>query len=466
MSYRSMLHHTDQPVMLEMNRISPLQLVDPISPRIRRGRMMLRHPIFLACLAAALAMVSYMIFIRGWCSIRSDGWGYYLPLPATFVYHDLGLSFLNDPELPYDVAKYRFPDGTWQGLSSSGTGYLDKYALGTAVLQLPFFLVAMIFAKLTQSSVNGFELPFHLANNFSGAFYFALGCYLAYRAARLRYSPVASGLAVAFSFLATNLLYYASFEGSFSHVYGFCLIAGLVYLTVRRIELGGAPPLLEFGVFGLIAGAAVMVRPTDAVAALLYIPFVRHAHARQIAVGTMLAFVASVMAVFPQMLHWLMTTGNLIYYSYRGEGFKFLEPNIVSYLFSATKGIFFWHPAYLVMMLALVAQLRVRFFETLIMVLIVSLNIYLGASWGDPLFGASFGCRQVIEMNALLILPTAAAIERIPSGMWRWVAASLAVLLVVGNATQLQGYVVGALPHNHATIDQYITFWTNRLGYR
>jgi hypothetical protein len=428
--------------------------------------MMLKHPVFLACLAAALAMVSYMILIHGWGSIGSDGWGYYLPLPATFLHHDLGLSFLNDTQLPYAIAKYRFPDGSWQGLSPFGTGYLDKYAIGTAVLQLPFFLSAMIFAKLTQSTVNGFELPFHLANNFSGAFYFALGCYLAYRAARLRYSPIASGSAVAFAFLATNLLYYASFEGSFSHVYGFCLVAGLVYLTVRRVELGGAPPLWEFALFGLIAGTAVMVRPTDAVAALLYLPFARHAHARRIAVGTVLAFVASIMAALPQMLLWLITTGNPIYYSYPGEGFKFLEPKIVSYLFSVTKGLFFWHPAYLVMMLALVAQLRVRLFETLIMILIVGLNLYLGASWVDPLFGDSFGCRQVIEMNSLFILATAAAIERIPSGIWRWGVASFAVLLVAGNMVQLQGYAVNALPHNHATFDQYFTFWTHRLGYR
>jgi hypothetical protein len=128
---------------------------------------------------------------------------------------------------------------------------------------------------------------------------------------------------------------------------------------------------------------------------------------------------------------------------------------------SARKGVFFWHPAYLVMILALIGQLAVRRFETLIMVLIVALNLYLGASWGDYSFGDSFGCRQIVEMTPLLVLPTAAAIERLPAGNWRWAAAGLAAFLIAVNLVQLYGYMVGALPHNNTTIDRYVAFWAD-----
>src|SRR4029077_9507147 len=98
------------------------------------------------CLAAALGMAAKMMIRHNGRSIASDGWGYYLPLPATFIYGDLGLSFLNAPDLPHQVDQNRLPDGTWQGLSPSGTGYRNKYAVGPAVFQLPFFLLALTIA--------------------------------------------------------------------------------------------------------------------------------------------------------------------------------------------------------------------------------------------------------------------------------------------------------------------------------
>ncbi len=202
-----------------------------------------------------------------------------------------------------------------------------------------------------------------------------------------------------------------------------------------------------------------MVRPTNAVAALLFIPFARNADGRRIATGTLLGFAASVVGALPQMLLWYKTTGHLIFYSYGGEGFRFLEPQISAYLFSVTKGMFFWHPAYLLMILALIAQLAVRRFETAIMLLIVALNIYLGASWGDPCFGNSFGCRPIVEMNPLFILPTAAAIDWLSTRAWRRAAAVVGGLLVLVNMIQFRGYMVGALPHNKATLAQYEKFW-------
>jgi hypothetical protein len=429
------------------------------------GWRALIHPVFVSCLVAALCVVAYaMLSGHNRRPIASDGWGYYLPLPATLIYGDPGLSFLNDPNLPRDVAQYRLPGPHWQGLKPACTGYLDKYALGPAVMELPFFLMALAYRTLTHASVNGFEMSFQLAIALSGAFYFALGCYLTYRAACLRYGPLASGLALAFAVLATNLLYYGSFEGSFSHIYGFCLISGLVYLTMRRIEIGGSPGLWEFVLFGFLAGAAVMVRPTNAVAALLYIPFARRADYSRIAGGTLLGLIASAVAALPQMLLWRETTGHLIYYSYVGEGFNFLDPQVSDYFISVRKGLFFWHPAYLVMILALIGQLAVRRFETLIMILIVALNLYLGASWYNPSFGDSFGCRQIVEMTPLLVLPTVAMIERLSSATWRWGAAGLAVLLVAVNLVQFHGYMVGALPHDKATMDRYVAFWAGRVG--
>jgi hypothetical protein len=428
-------------------------------------RQTLTHPIFLAGFALALiALAAVFVIDKNHRQIYSDGWGYYLHLPAVFVFGDPDLSFLNDSDLPGSVTQYRFNDGSWQGLRATDVGYRDKYALGPAVMQLPFFLAALAIAKLTLPNVTGFEAPFQLANGISGIFYFALGAYLTYRAARLRSDVIAVVLALAFAAFATNLLFYASFDGSYSHVYGFCLVAGIVFLTVRRADNTNAPPRWEFALFGLLMGLAIMVRPTNAVVGLLYLVFVRRSNFRTIITGSMLAFVASIVGALPQMLLWLTTTAQLIYYSYEGEGFRFRSPELRNYLVSIRKGVFFWHPAYLLMILAAFAQVPARRFEGLIVLAILGLNLYIGASWGDYTFGDSFGCRQIVEMIPVLIPPTAAAIGWILSSRWRVAAASVAAVLIVLNSIYFYGYLVGTLPHNNATRVSYLQFWTNPLG--
>lgn len=396
--------------------------------------------------------------------IASDGWGYYLPLPSIFVYGDPQLAFLNRSDLARDVLQYRFADGTFQGLSVHGAGYLDKYAFGTAVMQLPFFLVALLVSQFRYAVVNGFEPAFQIANTVSGAFYFGLGSVLVYRACRLRYAALPSALALAATILASNILHYASGEASFSHVYGYCLVAGLVYLTVSRVEAGAPPALPAFVLFGALMGLAVMVRPTNVIFSLLFLVFARGTPARQFLIGGACAFLASAIAASPQMLWWYVTTGQPIYYSYRGEGFKFASPALLNYMFSVRKGVFFWHPLYLLMIASLLASVPRRPFEAAVSILIALVAIYLGASWGDYSFGDSFGSRHSIELLPVLVIPFAGTIALVLKSRWRWIMSALLVLLIAVNLAQYRGYIKGTVPHNNTTPATYARFWALTLG--
>jgi len=396
-------------------------------------------------------------------AIRSDGWGYYLYLPAIFIYHDLHFSFLKSANLPSEVARYRATDGIWQGLSGDGgTGYRDKYAFGPAVMQTPFFLGALAFAKLKRPAVDGFETPFQVGNVLSGAFYFALGTWLIYRTTLRRYGQFASIAAILFAILTTNLLFYAAFDASYSHVYGYCLVAGLLHLTISTEDAGVPPRLGSYVLFGFLMGLAVMVRPTNAVVAPLYLIFIRRANVREIATGSLAGFAASAVAASPQMLVWLITSGSLIHWSYVNEGFKFPPSNVLAYVATLPKGIFFWHPAYFFMIASVGAQLPVRRFETMVLLAIIALNIYIGASWGNNSFGHSFGCRQIVEMIPLMLPSVAAAVGwSIKSVARRRIAAALTAALAAVNTIQFYGYVIGTLPQNYATLASYRAFWVN-----
>jgi hypothetical protein len=423
-----------------------------------------RHPAFCLPILLALGVDAYVYgnHFNG-TAIGSDGWGYYLHLPAIFIYGDPHLAFLNQANLPQDIAQYRFADGSWQGLSAHGHGYLDKYALGPAVLQLPFFLAALVVRYLGNGAVNGFETPFQIANALSGAFYLGLGSFLLYRAIRLRYGLLTSALAITSILLATNLLDYASNDASFSHVYGFCILAGMVYLTVRRVELDRAPSLPEFVLFGFLMGLAVMVRPTNAVYAPLFLVFVRSASLRQLVTGGICAVAASAVAAAPQMALWYITTGRLIYYSYAGEGFHFRSPELFNYLVSIRKGVFFWHPIYLLMVVALLLQIPRRHFESIIALTTVALGLYIGSSWGDYTFGDSFGSRQSIELLPVLTAPFAGAIGWLISSRWRWVAGAAALAMIAVNAALFNGYINHTLPRNNTNRVTYAEFWATTL---
>ena len=426
----------------------------------------IRHPAFWVPLLAAFCGDIYLhgLALEG-PAIRSDGWGYYLQLPAILIHGDPYLVFLNAPDLPKDVRQYRFPDHHWQGLSIHGAGYLDKYAFGPAVLQLPFFLIALAIAHIRYVDVNGFEPVFQIANAVSGAIYFGLGSFLIYRACRLRYDRLPSALALAATILATNVLLYAGADASYSHVYGYCILAGLVYLTLWRVESGQPPTRAAFVLFGLLMGLAVMVRPTNAVYGLLFLVFARGTPPRELLIGGSCAFLASAIAVSPQMVLWYVTTGRPIYYSYRGEGFKWLSPQPFNYLFSIRKGVFFWHPFYLLMILTLPKAWPKRPFETAVTLLIVVLGLYIGAAWSDYTFGDSFGSRQSVELLPILLIPFCGVIAALLSSRWKWSAAALVVVLIAVNAVQYRGYNNDELPHNNTTAVAYADFWAQTLNW-
>ena len=423
-----------------------------------------RHPAFWLPLLLAFGIGLYIhgvpFKVR---TILSDGWGYYLPLPALFVFHDPHLVFMHRPDLPPDILQYRFPDGLYQGLSPYGAGFLDKYTIGPAVLQLPFFLGALVIAHLRGGAINGFEATFQIANGLSSACYFALGTFLLYRACRLRHGALPSALALACIIFGTNLLHYVCVEGSMAHIYGYCLLAGVVYLTVRRVERDEPPSLGAFILFGALMGLAVMTRPTNAVYAALFLVFARGTPVRALVLRTACALVASVVAVSPQVAYWYLTTGHPFYYSYPGEGFALLSPQLRNYLVSIRKGVFFWHPLYLVMIATLAASLPRRRFEAGMTLLLVLVSLYLGASWSDYTFGDSFGSRQSVELLPALAVPFAGAIAALLHSRWKWAAAGVTGALLALNAVQLYGYEKNMIPHNGANRFSYAHFWAVML---
>jgi hypothetical protein len=424
-------------------------------------------PLVLVCFTTALVIDLY-VYRNGynWPPIRSDGFGYYLYLPAIFIHRDIFFNFLNDPAFAAAIrADYPFSDFNWAGLSEQQNGFANKYPAGTAILQVPFFLAAWTVAKVKSiGPLSGFELPFQVASGISGAFYFAAGIYLLFRILVRRTTVLAAYLCLLFVIATTNVLLYASYDAAFSHIYSFFLISALCSLVCSPSRTA-----CHAFAFGLLLGLAVIVRPTNIVAAMLVAQLTQSPDRRQIARTMTLVICGAALAASPQAAIWLKTSGSIIHYSYGTEGFDFLHPQLPDYLLSLRKGVFFWHPAYLLMILSLTVHYRRFPREALIFLAMIVLNLYVGSAWNTWWFGGSFGSRQTIDVLPVIAIAAGSIFSYLVTvrrPLLLCLCAALTIGLATINLVQMHGYMVGTIPFDETTWEIYRRFWMHAVGLR
>ena len=145
--------------------------------------------------------------------INADASGYYVYLPAFFI---------------YNFKTNNFPDSISQhsgnGFTLNNNKVKSKYPLGVAIAYTPFFLTAHLLAD----NKNGFSPPYHRAARIAGVFYCILGLIFCF----LLFSQYVNYLIAFVSliplFYGTNLIYFTLLEPVYSHVLSFCLIAGFI----------------------------------------------------------------------------------------------------------------------------------------------------------------------------------------------------------------------------------------------
>jgi hypothetical protein len=396
--------------------------------------------------------------------IRSDGWGYYAHLPALFIHMDPFFNFVDGPH-PKEVTETNFGvsagAGWGAGLSPVEHGYLNKYPLGTAMLQAPFFLVALIIAHNSQDFTFGFEGIFQYANAFSALVYMLAGIFLLARTAETLCPKRWAYALLAFSVFATNLLLYGSYDGSFSHIYCFFLGSTAVFLVLSgRFS---AKSMQYHLLLGITIGLATIVRPTNIiwVALLLVYP----SNLRRITSELAMFGLGFAVAVAPQLVLWYVTTGNLLHYSYGAEGFDFSSPQVMDFLFSVRKGMFFWHPAYFFLFLAAVIAALTHARRAVVPLAIVMLTIYVSSSWHAWYFGGSFGSRPAVDTLPFLVVGAAFALkDRELTRSHAVIFAAFASLMIAVNLIQMHGYIVRTIPFDGSTWETYISFWHGFLN--
>lgn len=427
-----------------------------------------QHPLRLFLLTVAILGIIGIIAVYSlrlnFPPIRSDGLGYYLYLPATFIYHDLSLQSIAElfnrghiPDVTPSLWKYSGP-AMWE----NSANYLIKYPMGTALMMMPFFFIACLAASLSNTPVDGFSPLFQYTAAIAGLCYAIAGIAMLWKVLEKHFSQNTIFIVMSGLVFGTNLFHYATYDSVFSHVYSFFLFSAFLYIVQRIYSHGSAR---YFIIGGAVAGLIIITRPTNGLWLLFAIFYgvdslkslsdklaFWKGNANKIVYGALLC----VGIITLQLLYWKIVTGHLLVFSYQGESFNFTTPEIFNVLFSVRKGLFFWSPILLTVVPGLF-YLGKKAPEYLIPALLfIPLNIYVISSWHSWFYGGSFGHRAFIESTPLFAICFCAFYEGLVTSFAKRMLMLLTVCCVLLETWLMLKYWTGIIPFDGTTWDYFV----------
>jgi hypothetical protein len=306
----------------------------------------------------------------------SDKSGYYVYLPATFIYQ------FDTQQLPENIDSL-----TGTGFAVRDGKILTKYPMGVAILQLPFFLSSHVVATVGDYDSNGFSLPYQKMTLVAAVTYFVIALRLLWpwllSFAGSRWA--AGGLT--FIVLGTNLVYYVVFESGLSHVYSFFLFSILIYQMHRNVKLGWII---------LVLSLTISVRYTNALV-LLPLYFLRTDQFRfRLQKTDLLPIVLAGIPFLLQLLYNQYAFNSTSLDSYQDEGFLYwMKPKVGVVWFAPENGLFLYTPFWLVLIYSQFRRLSAPLSRSNLTVFGILTLLY--ASWWSPELGCAFSHRGFTE---------------------------------------------------------------------
>jgi len=379
--------------------------------------MQLSRIAFFSC--AVLILYTGMFYYPKWnkpgseATISWDVSGYYMYLPAAFIYRDLKKCSFKDSIL----AKYQpTPDFQQAFLHPSGN-YVMKYSSGQAFMMLPFFFSGHAAAKLSSSySADGFSYPYQIAIGLGMLIYAFIGLWLLRKILLNYFSDAVTAVTLVTVVLASNYLNYASIDGAMTHNTLFTLYCLLLYATIRFHQ---EPSFLRALIIGCLCGLATLTRPTEIISILIPVLWglqgfkdFKNRGLNNLRYYIVMS-IGFCLLISIQPLYWKWATGEWIVYSYQEQGFDFLKPYLWKGLFDFRAGWLIYSPVFILVFPGfyfLYKQYRSIFFS---LALFSVLFIYICFSWDQWWYGGSLGARAMVQAYPVLAFALAACLQNI-----------------------------------------------------
>lgn len=396
-------------------------------------------------------------------AISWDTFGYYLYLPALFYHHDLTLS---DNDWADDMRKKYDLSGTlYQIHHLENDNFVIQYSCGMAVMMSPAFVAGHYSAQLLDYPMDGFSAPYQMSVWIWSFLISLVGLIYLRKLLLLFFDDQRVMWLLILTAFATNYFIQTTQAITTSHIYLFTLYSLFLYHTILWHQSKKWKNLLGFAFsFGLMC----LTRPTEFMAILFFLLWNFRGLKSQFTFwkttivqnkAQFFVFILIlVVCAFPQVLYWKSISGKLFVMSYTnpGEGFDFLYPHTIDYLFSYRKGLFIYTPILLFSFLALFYLWRK--YRSLFWALSVFLlfYIYITSSWSCWWYAHCFGQRSIYQVLPVLALLLGFFIQWINEKTWtRFLGVGALSLCLCLSVFQSYQYAMGIIHGSQMTRAYY-----------
>lgn len=420
-------------------------------------KYILKYYLLIICLVLAFIVLLYQPWSKPQRNpIKSDVAGYYIYLPAIFIYQDIQFSFLDEhPEIPENGAI-----GT--GYYKTENGYVSKYPPGLAIMYMPFFVIAYLWTLIFGGVNDGYSTPYLIAMVLHPIVYLWIGLYYLSKLMQLFFNIKWVRFSILILVLSTNLFFYTLFYGNMPHLYLFVINIMVVWYAIeweRDTKYRSMYNMI------LLLGLSLIIRPSNIIIALF--PLIWNFSQIKDLLFSFNKFKYLLTAlvlffIFPMMMfvYWKLSTGEFIYYSYKDEGFDFLHPHIFEVLIGFRKGWLIYTP---IMFFALIGMFFFKPYNlNRLVILLLFVHVLIISSWWCWWYGGCFGMRPMVDIYGLLWLPFTALLCYIfeAKNLFVKFLFSIILLFCAGlNLFQTVQYLKGVLHYDNNNYASYKYIW-------
>jgi hypothetical protein len=337
-----------------------------------------------------------------------DNYGYYLHLPATVIYHDVGLE--NHAWVDALNNKYQAGRPLYQFWPGQKNRVVNVYPVGWAVCNLPFFLAGHTYAKISGYTADGLSPPYQWAMMLSALFYGILGMWWLRKLLLKFFNDKLSALLLLLITFGTNLFYYATDQNIMPHIFLFALDVQIILFTISWHERQKAKTALWIG---LLLGLITIIRPSEIV--WIFIPLCWNVSGwkslkekMQLLLRNFLHLLLLIFGMVAvgslQLFYWKYTSGDWFSFNH-SEGFDFFRPFTLDVLFSYKKGWLLYTPLMALSIFGIFVLYKKQKNLFLPILFFFLANLWFISSWECWWYAGSFGQRPFVQSYGLMAIP-------------------------------------------------------------
>lgn len=349
----------------------------------------------------------------GQLAISSDVAGYYLYLPATFIYNDLRHCEFRDSIVN---KKYNLDNFEDFEIEHKEKFYVIKYSSGQAIAMSPFFFLAHWYTiNFTHYPADGFSYPYQLAIGMGMLIYAFIGLYYLRKVLLIYFSDSVVSLSILTIVLGTNYLNYAAIDTGMTHSTLFAIYSILMYQSIifyQRKSLANALFI------GFLVGFATLIRPTECISIL--IPILWNLNSFNEFKERLILFrknpkiwlsilMSAFLVVSIQLIYWKWLSGNWFVYSYKDQGFSWLGPHFYEFALEYRCGWLRLTPVMIFAFIGIPFLIKSRINRITIITFFL-FNFYIVSAWDIWDYGGTGG-RAMIQSYPILIFCVASIFE-------------------------------------------------------